>query len=223
VSEPHDRPIQPQEEVARAYYASVLGAGDAARTRAQVSFTVASAIATALIAGGAFAKIGERPVALQIVALIALALWMVTAYCLFRAVGQPVAPDGRSGMTQSQFFDAVMDNAARDRDAVQSRQQLAHRTAAAAFLATFIALLGFLVDSRDSSFHGDPATISLSSDGHRRAAAVCPGLKNPLAASIDTDSLEKRSVELRIRDCGGRAASLVLPARDVRVVAHRGP
>src|SRR6476620_3952112 len=77
-----------------AYYPLVVSLPEKARSRAQAAYGVASAIAAALVALGIFGKVGERPLAVQVLGLIALCAWLVTALLFMRAVSQSVETVG---------------------------------------------------------------------------------------------------------------------------------
>jgi hypothetical protein len=79
----------PPREVVAAYWPRALAAADAARARAQAGFTVASAIATGLVAAGIFTNAAERAHAARDIGAAALALWLGAMLLFLRAIAEP--------------------------------------------------------------------------------------------------------------------------------------
>jgi hypothetical protein len=79
----------PPREFIAAYWPRALAAADAARARAQAGFTVASAIATGLVAAGIFTNAADRASAARDIGAAALALWLGTMLLFLRAIAEP--------------------------------------------------------------------------------------------------------------------------------------
>jgi hypothetical protein len=211
--------FDPNEEVARAYYASVLNAGDAARTRAQVAFTVTSGIGTALVVGGVFAHIAVRPIWLQILGAAALSMWLVASFFFLRAVGSPVQTPAKSNVKPSEFLTVVLDRISEDRDAVQRLHATALWASGTALVLTFALVIGLMVQAGSSPSTGEPATVSISPSGLRHLKDVCPGITDPARAVVDPSSLQKPMTALRQVQCATHPSTLELATSAIQSVA----
>jgi hypothetical protein len=68
-------PTVVRDAVVNAYYPRALAVPDAARSRAQAAYTIASAIAAALVAAGVFGNLDQRPELVQGLGVAALVGW----------------------------------------------------------------------------------------------------------------------------------------------------
>jgi len=210
------------DEMVRAYYPGLLSAGQAARGRAQVAFTITSAIATALVAGGAITDISQRSVGVQLLSLACLALWLASAFFFLRAVASPVEPKHVTA-TKVEFVDHAIDNAEHERDEILQRQGRALLLAGFAITSTVV-LLSILLLSRASTFDGMEATVSLQRDFVASVQRVCIRSTSEVTGTIESDRLGDDFVEVRNVTCGRQRVTLHLPSSEVSaVVVHADP
>lgn len=138
-------PTGVRDAVVTAYYPRALGAPDTARSRAQAGYTVASAVAAALIAAGVLSGIDKRPVLVQGLGLTALVLWMITALLFMWAVSAPVRVVEGDQPTADAFVTTALSNAKLERDEVDKRQRAARIASVAAVLLTLAAFVTALL------------------------------------------------------------------------------
>ncbi len=195
-------------EVTDALLARALGSADAARGRAQAGFTIASAIATALIAAGVFSNITDRAKPARWIGGIALLLWL-TAMVVFLAavvVGTRSQRSGAAGTVESVLAD------------VNAERLLVLRITRAAALIVFAAvaltaatvLVGFTFLSTDR----DNGTLLVTTQG---VAVIRRACDEPLRMHgvLDVPTLRSDYVLFRV-DKGGCRATRVTPLRIAR-------
>jgi hypothetical protein len=139
-------PTGVRDAVVSAYYPRALASPDSARSRAQAGYTIASAIAAALVAAGVLSEIDSQPGVIQILGLGALTLWMATAWLYMSAVSVPVRVIEGLQLTEDEFVGTALSNAKIERDEVDRRQRRARWVSFAAVLltlATFVAAVRF--------------------------------------------------------------------------------
>lgn len=214
--------ISPSDEIVKAYYANVVGAAQVARGRAQVGFTIASAVTVALGAGGIFSGIAERSVAVRVLGAIALAAWFAAAFAFLWAVSSPTKQPNRGEYSHEDIADKLLENVAYERDCVQARQRVAQWLVGGALLTTFatVCVVGIFPPH-------DPAETR-----HARVVMRWPlhppvGLpadcaaRARLAGTIDTAQLGEPVIELRDVPCA-RGGTLELPRRTIRAIVLDG-
>jgi hypothetical protein len=204
-----------RDEVVKAFYPSLLSAGQAARDRAQSAFSIASAITAVLVAGGAFADIGRRSDWLKGLGLLTLAAWVATAFLFLRAVASPVASPNQADVSSEDFARAVLANSRAERDAVQSRQRTALWTSGGAMILTLMLLL---FTSTPDNFRGHRARLSLTQAGDLAASAVCPTVAEPVVGDVDANRLGGAFIQIRNVSCAGHATRLWLMVSSVRAI-----
>jgi len=143
-----------RDAVVAAYYPRALASPDSARSRAQAGYTIASAIATALVAAGVLGNIESQTGVVQSFGLSALIMWMVTAWFYMSSVSVPVRVVEGLRLTEETFVSTALSNAKVERDEVDRRQGRARFVSFLAVLltlTTFIAALWFPADDAGPS------------------------------------------------------------------------
>jgi hypothetical protein len=204
-----DLPPGAFKTVVDAYYPSVVAAGSTARARAQNAYAVAAAIATALVAAGAFTGITDRSWWVKIFGFLAVMAWIATALIFMLAIGGRVRERytigegpltvemlGATELTPANaaLVEAVLANAKQESDAVSStigKGWICACVASVLTLTTF-AMVGKL-DDHSAGDH--VAWIALSKQGQAALAAACPLRKNPdqltmIIGRLNFDSLK---------------------------------
>jgi hypothetical protein len=186
---PGDVPGEAVQAAAAAYYTRAAGQADAARQRAQTAFTMSSAIAAALAAGGALTHISAQPRAVQILGFCAFAAWLVTAgLLLWAAVGEyrrdDSSPRPAPGVAERDggwvvvgnrnFIHYLYSEIEHERNAVYDRLALALVLASLAIILTAGAVGVRLFDHQPSAKPRVEAEVSLSRAGVKRLSAACP-------------------------------------------------
>jgi hypothetical protein len=203
-----------------AYYPWVLSLPDTARSRAQAAYGVASAIAAVLVALGIFGKLGERPLAVQALGLLALCAWLSTALLFMRAVSASVEKTEVTEYRDANAFAAAVVNASqRERMNIDNRLKPALGAAVAAAVITVIAL-GAIVRV-PATVQSVAATVNLSKAGQQRVAAICGRPLRTVQGRLREASLRERFITITVdpAGCQGQRVRLHLRAEDVVGVA----
>jgi hypothetical protein len=193
----------------------------AARARAQAAYGIASAIALGVVAGGLFAGLGARPTSVQIMAVAALAAWLIAAALFLYAVSAPFRVDVEPQKSDDEFVRAVISGVRQERTRIDLWQRLAQGASAAAALATVVAFVGVLQTERVSS--RKQGTILITSTAARRLLPVCGRTPEVLAGRIAVDSLEEQFVDIVLAPgvCGAGGLEVTLRRSDVLAVAFQ--
>lgn len=235
-------PREAIQAAAAAYYTRAASLADAARQRAQTAFTMASAIAAALAAGGAFANIGKEPTHVQVVGFCAFAAWLATAFLLLRAAVSEHTSDNapkadgkdlveRDGLLLARgdaaFIRILYDEVEGERDAVYNRLRGALSAALLALVLTGAAI-GLALLGNESA----PASKSKVVSAQVSLKTVpkplvwrCPGLADHSGTGrLDTAELAKTftRVAFRASQCRRKATTVELPTADIADVEVLG-
>ena len=212
------------KEVIENYYATAVEAGDSARTRAQSGYTIASAIAAAIVAAGALGGINDARAEVKVLGVMALVAWLAAAAFFMRAVAGKVKnlivdpqPDANS------FVHAVLANVRTERGAVNSRSAIAQVIAIIAICLTTIAVV--LALFRPPSSPSVDGTIALSPSGFKQVKALCgPGMPTPIHGLLNPSDLQGKFTKIELADgtCAGISA-VRLPSASIVAVGEAKP
>jgi hypothetical protein len=215
--------ISPSDEIVKAYYSNVVNAAQVARGRAQVGFTIASAVTIGLGAGGILSGIAERSVGVRVLGAVALGCWFAAAFAFLRAVSSPTKQPQRGRFSGDDIADALLDNVEYERDCVQKRQLVAQSLVAAALVTTFAtvcALVLFAPDDRTDTRHAHVA-LRWPRDLPRTLPAGCAA-RTGVAGTVDVMDLEEEVIEVRGVPCAN-GGTLELPRRTIRAIVLDRP
>lgn len=227
---PDDTPVDPNavidNEIAKAatsaWLSSFFASPAGHRTNAQAGYTIAAAVAAAIVGAGLLTSVNEAPVWVQLPLLISLALWLYAAWKFMRTVAfQPNLGGVVHGSDEKTLARDALQRTWRERQKIARRSWQAQKVARLAGIATFIALT-LLVLQPTLAQEAD-VTVSLTSSGAQDLASLC-GVKHPLAnpfqARVDTARLEDAIVEFHDVSCGGRQQTLRLPKAEIAGTTH---
>jgi len=206
------------DEVVKAYYPAIVSAGDAARTRAQTAYTIASAVATAIVAAGIFGDIAQRPTFVKVLGALALAAWLLTAGLFMHAVAGRIDPvvDGEQ-LDVSAFVRAVITNARHERRVVVRRSATAMLAGSAAMALTLAAVvLAWLLPAPTEHVHG---RVALSPAGAVQVQRLCGTRPDGgIGGWYDPSKLadDVVAIDVDADDCGGSRRTLRLPGSMIR-------
>ena len=205
--------------VVDAYYSWVFSRPDMARNRAQAAFGIASAIAAALVALGILGKATERPIAVQVLGLLALCAWLITSILFIRAVSggkQPEKTEEYPDVTA--FATNIIGASLEERASIDRSLKFAVRAAAAAAALTVIAL-GAIVRV-PAAVQSVKATVNLSKHGQESLAAICGRPQQTVQGQVTEASLRERFIKIIVdpKACQGQRVKLYLPTEDVLLV-----
>ena len=219
---PADVPQDVRGAVVSAWFPRAVAAPDSARNRAQAGYAISSAIASSVVAVGAFVDIADRSLAAQVLAGIALLSWVATAllylHAVTTAVKTPIAdPDQHAD--SSRWLLAVLTRSQDERDLVDNRQRRASLATVVAVAVTVPALIVALGSS--VSLDKDRVTLHLSENGLAAVTALCKRQPEEVRGALESRTLRRDFVviELDAGLCEPNVANVRIPRADVLGVA----
>ena len=213
-----------RDAVISAYYPTALQAAESARTRAQAAYTIASAVAAAIVAGGIFGDIGAEPPGIQILGVATLAVWLLAAILFIHAItSSVVAPNTGTQPNVDDFVNAALDNASSERSTVVSRQKKAYITSVVAILMTLALVIALLIDDPDSE--SIAAKVSVTAAGKTIMESVCPEATDVIHGEIDPTKLGSAFVAVKADAgiCADEAVEVRLPRSSIAAVVADPP
>lgn len=198
--------------IVNAYYPAVLAEPSTVRSRAQVAYTIASAIAGGLVTAGALAGISDLLPAVQVSGSLAVAAWLLAGALFMRVskgVTVPRTPEGGM-LTAEAFAQHAVDNTKREAAALEGRLDAAAKATWAALAFTGVALLGALLLDPPSTRIS--SRVVLSEEGKAALAGVCDGpAPETLEGEMDLRSLDDpyAVIEVARGDCRAEEPAVV--------------
>jgi MFS family permease len=210
------------DEVVKNYYAAAVNSADAARTRAQNGYAIASAIAAAIVAAGLLGGIDDARSSVKVLAVLAFVAWMTVAGLFMYAVAGNVSdlntgekPDAAS------FVRAVIANVREVRAAINARSGAAQVGVVIASILTVAAVVVALIFPPDSKSNG---TILLTPVGAREVAGFCK-ISPPrrLSGSFEAGDLNHQFVAIELEDEACKGTSTLRVKRSSIVAISEPP
>lgn len=204
-----------------AVYPAMLSEPTLVRARAQTAYTVASAIATALIAAGILTGIGDAAWYVQSFGFAAVGAWMLTA-ALYIGISRRVFKVPRAQpnqpLTMDEFVSRALNHATDEADALEQRLENAAKSTYTALGLTGAAILAALLFPKADA----PAPVSvltLSTAGASAISEQCPSLERTIEGRLTTDSLDEDYAVLVVEDdCGAGKVTVRIPPRYILMV-----
>ena len=194
------------DAIVQAYYARATGSPDTARGRAQAAYGIASALAGGLVAAAVISRFSSAQDVVQVLGMVAIALWLAATSLYLYAVAVPVQLRSSTSEAQgsTEFVKAVVERAVTERESVDRRQKRANVLSALAMGATFVTFaLGIFLPSR--SFY---ATVTLSPTSGP-TGTTCLGKRQVVIGEVVTASLQLNLVEIHgAKVCGETVETL---------------
>jgi hypothetical protein len=203
-------------EVLKAYYPAALTAADSARRRAQAAYTIASAVAAAIVAAGVFGNVDEARTAVKVLGVCSLVTWLLAAAGYMWAVAGTVTglesgdqPDGSS------FVRAALNNVRAERKSVAFWSLLAQITTLVAIALTGIAIGIAVFNPPDPEKR--VATLILSGRGQVSVERLCGRAGRKVTGTLRTKSLSEIFVAIDVspRRCPRSAGKVQIRRSDV--------
>ena len=160
------------EAIVNAYYPRALSSPDTARARAQAGYTIASALAAAVIAVGVFSDIGQRSIFVQVLGLLAVATWIAAALFYQKAVAAPVEVIEAAQSSADDFVKRVLSNARDERTRVDDRHRWAGRISVVAASFTAAALIFGVVTQPHTAEPNLSLVWARSSEGEKLTSKI---------------------------------------------------
>lgn len=208
-----------KDEVVKAYYPQMVNLGQSVRTRAQGGYTIAAAIAAALVTAGAFADVDSRAAPTKALGGLGLLLWLLTVLLYAQAVAGHVMPLETSQPDpddESSFAGLALHEALYERAVLERRLDRALYTTILAVAATVLAVASALVFSGKSSLeHGE---LRLTSAGAAALEPICGAETDIILGRFDPSELGEPFVEVALdpQSCpGSKNRKLQIRSRDV--------
>lgn len=225
VGEPAEVPDVVATKMAEAYYPRAIAFADSARTRAQAGYTIASAVAAALVAAGLFGDLNEREGWIQFAGVAALVTWLIAAFEFMRAVAvrrrdpEQHKPEVERFDSPLAWVDAILLEADNEREGVERHLRRAVHVVAIALTLTTLTIVGVLVERPD-----DPArrgAFTLFPAGQTAVDEVCTETVTMLEGSVDPGKLKDQFVPVTVDagSCRETKTTLQLRKRHIAVVA----
>lgn len=209
-------PTDVRNAVISAYYPRALAASDAARSRAQAGYGVASAIAAALVAAGVFGGLAHKPLGTQLVGVAALVSWLAAAGFFLVAVSSPFLDANAQATQQSAeaFVYAALEQASNESKAVDRWQYLARVAAGIAAVLTTAAFALAIFDTPSEEISG---IVRLTADGRVAVGVACGVNPHPIEASVSMAALEQDFVPLVLStmSCKHEGVRVLVPRGDL--------
>ncbi|MGW4812185.1 hypothetical protein ACWEPB_11130 [Kitasatospora cineracea] len=209
--------------VAQTYYAQQVQAVSTARGRAQAAQSTVTLFAGGLMAALSAATLTDRAWWTQATAILAVATWLVAAWCYLWAIASPIKePSSQSRTDDPQVLvNRVLDKVEKAARKVDQRQAWGNRVAAVAVtlsLATFAMTIATdpLQDTAPGAVVVDPSYRSVLEELCGPAAIQ----SRLIAGDIAKDSLKSQFLEIRLPrgTCAGSQETLQIPRDKVNAV-----
>ena len=217
---------------ANAYYAREINKPEAARSRAQAGFGIASAAAVILITAGVVTKFQTLPIWVLVIGLATLLLWFATAATFLWAVSAPITnppadlfPEGQQ--EAATFVELAVVGANWHAKRINDRLRWAVSAAAVAAVLTLLSLV-LVVTISPTDPRTEVADLSLASKAFRTVSRICPASVvapppyNVILGAIDPNDTSDDVISLRLNssECHG-PSSIDVPRSEVRaIVTH---
>jgi hypothetical protein len=211
---------EPRPDVVKAvverYYTRGLDAVDRTRQRAERGYTIASAIAAALVAAGLLTHLEERPDLVKILALVGFGLWLIAALVFMWAVAIDVKFKEPKGYDSwDAFVTGIAEQVRKEIGIINRRLLSAVLVTAVATVVTIAAVSYGVADTGGAA--AAPARVELTAQGDRALTKVCGRKVGFVYASVKPDTLDDPIVELKLPagECSPRATVAHVPKEEV--------
>jgi hypothetical protein len=198
-------------EIVKAYYPDTIKAADAARTRAQNGYTIAAAVAAAIVAAGVFGDLTKETELVQALGFISLVLWLGAALLfLFAVAGRTPAQAEASAANANAFVEAVFNRARAERERIELRLSWALRVTMVAVVFTIVTLvLAFLTAASSETKHG---TVALTKVGVQTVRDLCHATPATINGSLDPATLSDAVTKVKVDagSCGTARRAVTL-------------
>lgn len=213
---------QAGEELIKAYYPALLGSADAARSMAQNGYTIAGAVAAAIVAAGVFGDFTSAATPVKWLGGLALGLWLLAALAYIHAVAGSVEWPTGDAENLAKFTKAIVEFATTARKEVERRAALAQLLTSAAVIVTGAALLAAAVEPHRST--AVSANVLLSPSGVTAVSKLCSTHGNVIRGSVEPEALGRTTITVTMKagGCGEGEATLHLLGKDVLAIAKGG-
>ncbi|MEU9577573.1 hypothetical protein [Streptomyces chilikensis] len=202
--------------VAETYYAQQVQAVSSARGRAQAAQSTVTLFAGGLMAALSVATLTDRAWWTQATAILAVAAWLVAAWCYLWAVASPIKEPSTQSRTEDRqvLVNRVLDKVEKEAEKVDMRQAWGNRAAAVAVtlsLATFA--MTIITDPVRKTALGAVVVDSSYRSVLKELCGPAADWSRPVSGYINEESLKGQFVEIRLGrgTCTGSQDTLQIP------------
>ena len=206
------------EEANQAWFAAFFSSPAAHRSNAQAGYTVAAAVAAAVVGAGILTSVGSAPWWLQVSASVTLGLWLCAAWGFMRAVAiQPNFKGPAHERSPAELAEGAIQRTWQERSIIARKSWLAQRLGRLAGVATFVTIVIAML-SADVGNSVD-STVVLTPRGAEHFAELCGGRSAVVAGSLDPGDLSDDFVAMATTECGdGDSATIRLKREEIAAV-----
>ena len=213
--------VRPDQEVVKtvidSYYSRGVAAADRARDGSEKGYTIAGAIAAALVATGLLTNLDKRPELVQVLVLSAVGIWLVAVMLFIWAVAVPVTsaetrdPDAAGWSSEADFVQGVGKEVKDELNQLRKRQKAAIFTTVLAVGLTVAALIAGTADPGGAS--PEKARIALTRQGDVALRRICGSSVADIYATVNPDDLANEVVPLNLPagECGATVTTIHEP------------
>lgn len=198
-----------------------MSVAESARQRAQAAYGIASALAAGIVAAGLLGGLDQRPTIVQVVAIVALAVWMIAAGLFLHAVSSPFAALPQQQVGTEAFIAAALQSVRDEGARIDHWQRWAQFGSLLAAVLT-VGAFGLAVEMSAPARELD-ATVTISAAGVEALKATCKNATPILSGFISSAALGDEFVEVRLdgRQCGPRQIRVAIPRSQILAVVFR--
>ncbi len=204
--------------VLNAYYERAVAAPDAARSRAQASFSITSAVAAVVLAALSQAAELDSPAVVLALLLFSALAWLTAAWAFTRAAVSVlhVPPSTSVKLTgPNERAGRLLAELELDRNWRDGWLRVAHRATAAAIALSSMTGVLLLQGTRNPPWM--PVTVRLTDSAQQAVGQTCGTPPEALGWTIRKDTLEAPTLVLRAPDCMRR--HLIVGREEVALLA----
>lgn len=210
-------PQSVMDTIITGYYTRGVAAADRARDSANRGYTIASAVAAALVAAGVFTHLDQKSLSVQVTGLIALGTWLLAALLFIYAVSLPVRDKSKEKgwTTDVAFAEGVADQVDNEVKELRRRLIFAVATTVVATALTVTALA--LATTLPAPNGMERERIVLTAKGDADLAKLCARPVGDAWAAVKPSTLKDAivSMVLPAKECNAQATTVYLPKTDI--------
>jgi hypothetical protein len=205
-----------------AFYSGIVARADAARTRAQSAYTIASAIAVGLIGTAIIGQLDQQPLWVRVLGIGSIVAWAVVAATFVYAICVPAQPPpaAHTIIGEDAAVNEIIRLTTAEKNNVEWRARIARYGAIASTAITLAALGGVVFHPPamiDAVVVITPAEVAI-------AQQACPDITERIEAQVEVSTLDSDFLVV-IPDgslCGTPGDALRIPTSSV-VAEEAGP
>ncbi len=198
-----------------AFYSGIVARADAARTRAQSAYTIASGVAVGLIGTAILGQLDQQPIWVRILGMGSIVAWALVAATFVYAISVPTQtpPKPHTIVGVDAAVNEIIRLATVEKNSVEKRSSMARRAAIASTLITLAALGGVIFHPPETI----PAVVVITSAEVATAQQACPLVTERIQGQVEVSTLNSDFLVVIPNQslCGGPGDALRIPSASV--------